>query len=91
MAHQGEDVAELLNQDEDPAKRGDVLEKAWKRYGVDLAVRRKGVIAEQPGWELLLRGPTADVWSRHGEANDARRAALARVLSARQRAPSGGP
>ena len=74
------DVGELLRLDDRPAYRAEALEQAWKRYGVDLAVRRKGKVPEQPGWELLLRGPAADIWSRRGEANEARRSALGEVL-----------
>jgi len=85
------DVGELMRLDDRVENRADALELAWKRYGVDLAVRRKGKVPEQPGWELLLRGPVADVWSRRGEVNEVRRAALADVLRSRQRAPSGGP
>lgn len=85
------DVGELLRLDDRTESRSDALELAWKRYGVDLAVRRKGRVPEQPGWELLLRGPVADIWSRRGEVNEIRRQALSRVLGARQRAPSGGP
>jgi hypothetical protein len=85
------DVGELLAMDESPETRADALELAWKRFGVDLAVRRKGRVPQQPGWELLIRGPVADVWSRRGQVNEERRGALARVLRNRQRAPSGGP
>jgi hypothetical protein len=85
------DVAELLRLDDRAESRSDGLELAWKRYGVDLAVRRKGKVSEPPGWELLLRGPVADVWSRRGEVNEVRRAALGKILASRQRAPSGGP
>ena len=82
-----EDVAALLEADENPQRRGEVLETAWRQYGVDLAVRRRGIFGGHPSWELLLRGPVADVWSRKGPVTAARRAALAAIPRLRK----GGP
>jgi hypothetical protein len=81
------DVAELLKADDRVAQRPAVAEAALQRYGVDLLVRRRGVFPETPAWELLLRGPTADVWSRRGPLSDARKAAIAEALGQPRPAP----
>jgi hypothetical protein len=74
------DVGDLLQADERPSQRLAVAEAAYQRYGIDLLVRRRGVLPESPAWELLLRGPTADVWSRRGPASDARKAAISQAM-----------
>ncbi|MCB9730381.1 MAG: hypothetical protein H6744_03620 [Deltaproteobacteria bacterium] len=74
------DVAELLRADEHPSRRLAVAEAAYQRYGIDLMVRRRGALPESPQWELLLRGPTADVWSRRGPLSESRKSAISRVL-----------
>ncbi|MEE2779746.1 MAG: hypothetical protein VYE15_04420 [Myxococcota bacterium] len=81
-----EDVGELLQWNEVPERRGAAAEAAYDRYGVDLLVRRRadqggGVFPEGGPWELLLRGPVADIWSRRGPVTEQRKQALGRVLS----------
>jgi hypothetical protein len=82
------DVADLLRRDERPSERPALAEEAFRRYGIDLLVRRKGVFPGHPDWELLLRGPVADVWSRKGPVTDRRKEALAGVLGRRPQAAS---
>lgn len=78
----GRDVGELLEADQRPSQRVAVADEAYRRYGVDLLVRRNGVFPETPNWTLLLRGPDADVWSRNGPVTERRLEALGRVLKA---------
>ncbi len=75
------DVGALLRADERPSQRLAVAEAAFQRYGIDLLVRRRGALPESPAWELLLRGPTADIWSRRGPATDARKIMISKVIS----------
>lgn len=75
------DVSTLLQADERPSQRLTVAEAAYQRYGIDLLVRRRGAMPESPAWELLLRGPTADVWSRRGPLTDARKAMISATLA----------
>ncbi|MEZ4268196.1 MAG: hypothetical protein R3F39_17675 [Myxococcota bacterium] len=75
------DVGELLQADERPSQRLVVAEAAFQRYGIDLLVRRRGVMPESSAWELLLRGPTADIWSRRGPVTEARKAAISKAMA----------
>lgn len=74
------DVAQLLRADEERARRPAVAEAAWRRYGIDLLVRRRGAFPGHPEWKLLLRGPVAEVWSRRGPVTERREEAIGRVL-----------
>ncbi|MGM0578720.1 MAG: hypothetical protein ACQEXJ_23560 [Myxococcota bacterium] len=77
------DVARLLREDEDPERRRAVAKEARRRWGVDLLVRRRGAFPGGPGWELILRGPVADVWSRAGRLAEERKEAVGAVLEGR--------
>lgn len=57
------EVAELLRHEQDTPPEI-VAEVAYRRFGIDLLVWRRGRMPQTAHWRLLVRGPVADVWVR---------------------------
>lgn len=57
------EVAELLRHEKDTAPEI-VAEVAYRRFGIDLLLWRRGRMPQTPHWRLLVRGSLADVWVR---------------------------
>jgi hypothetical protein len=78
-------VGRLLRDDRLAGQRLAVAEAAYRAWGVDLLVRRRGAFPGSRDWVLLLRGPVAEVWSRAGAPAERRLAALAATLGGSRR------
>lgn len=69
----GPEVGELLARDT-RLQRGIVLQEASERFGIDLAVRRRGRFLASPptGWTMLYADSVAEVWARQDDNLPAR-------------------